>query len=133
MLSLPKSTTNGNGHAGTVNGRGLARRRLTPEQWIDLAADLACGQYKFEPSLLQISRLFGVPVHHLRDELKRRSAAQDAAATDRWLQQSEAEQVNAEADAIVTAWDLASPAGRDAAIRTLSPSTVWDAIAPVVA
>jgi hypothetical protein len=99
MLSLPKSTTNGNGHAGTVNGRGLARRKLTPEQWIDLAADLACGQYKLEPSLLQISRLCGVPVHHLRDELKRRSAAQDHAAATRWAVQCEAEAENARIDA----------------------------------
>jgi len=38
----------------------------------------------------------------------------------------------AEADAIVAAWDAASTVGRDAAIRTLSPSADWDVIAPVV-
>jgi len=60
------------------------------------------------------------------DRIKAEAAAFDAA-------QAEAEAINAQVDAVVAAWTSASPTVLDAAVRMLSPSAVWDAIAPVVA
>jgi len=60
-----------------------------------------------------------------------RIKAEAAAAFD--AAQAEAEAINAQVDAVVAAWTSASPTVLDAAVRMLSPSAVWDAIAPVVA
>jgi hypothetical protein len=77
MLDIVKLSHNGNGSGQTVSGRGLARRKLTAEQWLDLAADVACGQRPFAPSLAQIAALFRVSILELREELKQRAAAAD--------------------------------------------------------
>jgi hypothetical protein len=132
LLDIVKFPTNGNGHAGTISGRGLARRKLSREQRISLAADLACGRQHLDPSLTQVAALLGVTVVQIRDELKARSTADADLEAARWFAQCEAEVANAEADAIVTEWTSASPVARDAAIRILGPATVWDVIVPVV-
>lgn len=45
---------------GSVSGRGFAHRKLSLEQGVRLAADVATGQRRFEPSsLAQLSSLFG--------------------------------------------------------------------------
>jgi hypothetical protein len=44
---------------GSVSGRGFAHRKLSLEQSVGLAADVATGQRRFEPSLAQLSSLFG--------------------------------------------------------------------------
>jgi hypothetical protein len=118
MLNIIPRHGNGSG-SNAVSGRGLLRRKLTPEQKIGLAADLATGQYKFEPSLLQLSDLFDVPVHHLRDELKRRSVALDDAAAERWAVQCEAEAIDAEADALAAVWNGAPSDVQYAAVQII--------------
>jgi len=60
---------------GLVSGRGLAHRKLDPDQNVALAADVATGERPFQPSLAQISLLFGVSLVRLREELKARAAA----------------------------------------------------------
>jgi hypothetical protein len=119
MLDIVKFPTNGNGRAGRVSGRGLARRKLSREQRIGLAADLACGRQHLDPSLTQVAALLGVTVQQIRAELKNRSATADDAEALRWLAQCEAETANADADAIVDAWTRASALGREAAVRVI--------------
>jgi hypothetical protein len=132
---------NGNG-AGSVNGRGLGRRKLTPAQKISLAADLATGQQSLAPSLCQVSALTGVPLWRLSQELKARTR-QEVARAQRETEQREAEQrlqaqaeaeaLNAEVTAIVMAWDSAAPEAREEAVRVIGVAAVWDTVARVVA
>jgi hypothetical protein len=134
-------TRNGNG-ADSVNGRGILRRKMTPEQRVSLAADIAVGLTPFALSLKQTAAVTGVPVAKLRAELKARTAQQDY---NQWLDeldrqdveklqaQTEAETINDQADAIVTAWFAAHPYANEVAIRLLGPAAVWDVLARVVA
>jgi hypothetical protein len=88
------------------------RRRLEAEKAAEAAA-------AFEVAKIEAARIEA-------ERIEAEAAAFDAA-------QAEAEQINAQVDAVVAVWTSASPAVLDAAVRTLSPSAVWDAIAPVVA
>jgi hypothetical protein len=65
----------GNGSV-LVNGRGIRQRKLSREQAVALAADLATGEKPFRPSLTQAcSAVNNVPVTAVRAEIKRRAAA----------------------------------------------------------
>src|SRR6516225_3774808 len=69
----------GNGHGngsepGSVNGRGLAHRKLSYSERVALAADVATRVRRFEPSLGQLSSLFHVNVAAVRAEIKARAA-----------------------------------------------------------
>jgi hypothetical protein len=142
MLDIVKSSPNGN---GAINGRGLARnkRRLWIGERIRLAADVASRRRSFDPSLGQLSSLFDVSVVDLRAELKAREARQrllaerderERQAAERWAAiQAEAEAVNVGADAIVAAWNTATPEAREAAVRTIGVANVWEIVAKVVA
>jgi hypothetical protein len=116
----------------TVGGRGILRRKLSTEERVELATDVALGLVTVTPSITQAAALVGAPLHRVEEEIKRADAEYRAKAEARAAVQEEAEAVHAEADRIVAAWDLASPAGRDAAVRMLSPSAMWDVIAPIV-
>jgi len=134
MLDIVKSTLNGNG-LDSINGRGLERRKLTLDQRIDLAADLACGQQHLHPSIRHVAALLKVLPLQVSERLKAR-AQQEAewrAAEARWRSQEEAEAVNAEAEILADAWRSVSPESREVAIRLLGPGAVWDALARVVA
>ena len=134
MLDIVKSTLHGNGSAA-INGRGLERRKLTVDQRIDLAADLACGQQHLHPSIRHVAALLKVLPLQVSERLKAR-AQQEAewrAAEARWRSQEEAEAVNAEAEMLAATWRSVSPESREVAIRLLGPGAVWDALARVVA
>ena len=127
MLDIVKSSSNGNG-LNSINGRGLARRHLTVDQRIDLAADLACGQQHLHPSIRHVPALLKVLPLQVSERLKAR-AQQEA----EWRSQEEAEAVNAEAEILADTWRSISPESREVAIRLLGPGAVWDVIARVVA
>jgi hypothetical protein len=132
MLDIVKLSHSGNRSGQTVSGRGLARRKLSHEQRIGLAADLVCGCQHLDPSCAQAAALLGVTVVQTRDELKARSAVADDASAARWLAQLEAEAANEQADDIVQAWSRGSLTARDAATRILGPAEVWDVLARVI-
>jgi len=122
MLDITKLPSNDNG-LNPVGGRGLARRKLTPDERAKLAAAVASGERTFDPSFAQIAALFHVPVTRLRAALKAR--AEEVTVEDVAAVQFEAEAVNNQADLIIEAWDFASPTARDAAVRVIGPSAVW--------
>ena len=133
MLNIVKSTLNGNG-LDSVNGRGLGRRKLTLDQRIDLAADLASGRRLLHPSIKSTAASLKITPAQVSERLRAR-ARQEAewrAAEARWRVQNEAEAVNAEADRIVSAWRLSSPEAREAAFRTIGASEIWDILARIV-
>ena len=127
---------NGNGNGSTpINGRGISRRKLTPVQRAALAADLAVGTVHFTPSLMQAAAAAGTSVPQLRKELaaRERAEAERRDIEQRLNLQTEAEAVNAQADAIAAAWQAASPMVREAVVRTVGADAMWEALACVVA
>jgi len=142
MLDILSVSPSYNGQE-PVRGRGLARRKLTLEELIGLAADVAARQRAFEPSLGQVADLFGVTTSQIRAELKARA---EAAQYLRWLeaedaeisaqlrvdQQTEAEKANEDADHLIAAWNAISPSAREAAFRVIGPAAVWDVLATIV-
>ena len=113
MLYIPP-TANVNGSC--ISGRGLARRRLSSKQRIELAADLACGELQLHPSLAQASSLVGVSQTKVRKELKARATARVAEPVAN----------------LVTAWNSATEDQRAEAIEVIGVGVVWDAIASVI-
>jgi hypothetical protein len=142
MLDIVKNSQNHNGNGSdAINGRGLAHRKLTHAQRCSLAADVALGQLQLDLSLGQIADLLRITPAQLREELKLRTAQRDC---DQWMDelerrdierlqvQIEAETINDQADAIVTAWFAAHPYANEVAIRLLGPTSVRDVLARVV-
>ena len=134
MLDIVRSTPNGNG-LDSVNGRGLERRKLTLDQRIDLAADLASGRRLLHPSIKSTAASLKITPAQVSERLRAR-ARQEAewrAAEARWRVQNEAEAVNTAVDSIVSEWRLSSPEAREAAFRTIGASEIWDVLARIVA
>jgi hypothetical protein len=69
----------------SVRGRGLRHRKLTPQERIALAADVAMGKRPFEPSLAQSCSLLNVSIAAVRAEIKARGIA-GALVTDWHIQ-----------------------------------------------
>ena len=134
MLDIVKSTLNGNG-LGSINGRGLARRHLTVDQRIDLAADLACGQQHLHPSIKSTAALLRVTPTQVSGRLRARAQREVEwrEAERRRQVQNEAEAANVAADRIVSEWRLSSPEAREAAFRIIGAAKIWDVLARVVA
>src|SRR5262245_60573955 len=135
MLDICKSTLNGNGNS--INGRGQARHRhrLSVEQRIERAADLASGVQHLHPSIKDSAALYAVLPLQVSECLKVR-AQQEAewrAAEARWRSQEEAETINAAAEILATTWRSVAPESREVAIRLLGPGAVWDVLARVIA
>jgi hypothetical protein len=128
------SFTNGNGHA-PVSGRGSLRRKLTPQQRVALAVDIATGAVPFAPSFKQTAAAVGTTPYRMRQERKARAQreAERRAAEARQRSQAEAEAVDAGAEILADTWRSVSPESREVAIRLLGPGAVWDAIARVIA
>src|SRR5262249_37678566 len=59
----------------SVNGCGVKHLKLSSQERIALAADIATGVRPFEPSLTQTCVVLDIPVAAVRGEIKRRSAA----------------------------------------------------------
>jgi len=133
MLDIVRSTPNGNG-LDSVNGRGLERRKLTLDQRVDLAADLASGRRLLHPSIKSTAASLKITPAQVSERLRAR-ARQEAewrAAEARWRVQNEAEAVNTAVDSIVSEWRLSSPEAREAAFRTIGASEIWDILARIV-
>jgi hypothetical protein len=130
MLSILGCNHNG---SDNVNGRGLARRKLTLEQRISLGADLACGDCQLAPSLGQVATLLKVTAAELRAELKARARRKaEWLEADRWWRIcEEAEELNAEVDVLVDAWRLVSTEARELAVRIIGIPEVWNVVADV--
>jgi hypothetical protein len=124
MLDIIKSSPicNENG-AGEINGRGARRRKLTPEQRVSFAADIALGLTPFAPSS-QTAATTGVSPYSIRKELKARAAAAERERCAEYSRQGTLP--------IVSAWDHATAQGRAEAIRLIGPANVWGVLATVV-
>ncbi len=119
MNALLNATSHVNGDR-PVNGRGLGHLKLTENELVRLAADMATGTRPFQPSMVQVNLLTGVPVAKIRAEIKSRAAQHE----NGWLK---------ETDAIVHAWDTASSDdARREAFRMIGPARVWDVLASVI-
>jgi len=116
---------NGGNGVTAVNGRGVRRRKLTLEQRIGLATDVALGLTPFAPSIGQAATAFGVSPYNVRHELKARAAAKKDAERQAALAREGTKD-------IVEAWDTASDWGREEAIRVLGVADVWDVLARIV-
>jgi len=138
MNTLLKSSAHGNGVA--VNGRGLAHRKMSVEERIRLAADLAVGQVRLEPSLAQAAELCGVTTPQIRQELKARAEEQpdfltllvEGTAQALADQQAEAEHANEEADQLIAAWNATPPEAREAAVCAVGVDHVLDVIGAIL-
>jgi hypothetical protein len=115
------SPVNGNGGPPVVNGRGLARRRLSLDEQVQLAADLATGKQLFLPSMAQACMHVGVPQKAVVAELRARAARKNGHSPKDL------------AAAIVEAWNEASEYELEVAVRTIGVGEVWNVIARVVA
>src|SRR5215831_16032715 len=115
MLDIVKSIPNGNGSAA-INGRGLRRRKLTLDQRIDLAADIASGRRLLHPSIKSTAASLKITPAQVSERLKARAQAerrwQEAEA--RWRVQNEAEAINAEAEILADTWRSITPESREA-------------------
>src|SRR5262249_61460779 len=120
MLDILKSSLNGNGSAA-INGRGLERRKLTVDQRIDLAADLACGQQHLHPSIKSTATLLKVTPLQVSERLKWRTQreARRREAERRVRVQEEAERVNAEAEILAATWRSTSAEALEAAVQMI--------------
>jgi hypothetical protein len=112
----------GNGSV-PISGRGLPHRKLSLEERIGMAADLALRQCHIEPSKTQAAQLLGVTVQQLRSELKAR-ARREAQAQE--IQPHEAEV--ADLDSAVRWWLRAPDAERVAFVQCVGIDPVWRAI-----
>src|SRR5215831_6974650 len=117
MLDIIKNSATRNGNGSAVGGRGLLRRRLTRQQRISLAADLALGLAHIEPSMKQSAATVGVRPDEVRAELKMRTKAREAMerADREAAVLDEAYAVNM----LIEAWRVASPKAREVAVQTL--------------
>jgi hypothetical protein len=122
MNALLNATAHVNGDQPTINGRGLPHLKLTDDEMVRLAADMATGTRPFRPSLVQTNVLTGVSVAAIRQEIKARAAhnGNGKPPKDRVA-------------AIVEAWDLASEFEREVAVHALGVRVVWDVISRIVA
>ena len=120
----------------TLDGRGQARHRhrLSVEQRIERAANLASGVQHLHPSIKDSAALYAVLPLQVSERLKVRAQreVERREAECRWRAQEEAEAVNAEAEILADTWRSVSPESREVAIRLLGPAAVWDALAHVI-
>ena len=120
----------------TLDGRGQARQRhrLSLEQRIERAANLASGVQHLHPSIKDSAALYAVLPLQVSERLKMRAQREMEwrEAECRWRAQEEAEAVNAEAEILADTWRSVSPESREVAIRLLGPAAVWDALAHVI-
>jgi hypothetical protein len=134
-----KAHQNGN-DSGAVNGRGLRHRKMSRNQALELAADIATGR-PFVPSLHHLADIFGVPVGSLSKAVKARAAAQEAEVAseeaDRYvelpLELDRLGRLDREKGwALVHAWYLASSEVRESFVREVGVDAVWDVIARLI-
>jgi transcriptional regulator with XRE-family HTH domain len=86
MPHIVQNSSNGNNGSTALSGRGLPHRKLSLEERIGIAADLALRQCHIEPSKTQAAQLLGVTTFQLRAELKARAAR----SAQQWAAESEA-------------------------------------------
>jgi hypothetical protein len=131
-----------NGNGSAVNGRGLRHRKMSRDEAVELAADIAAGR-PFVPSLHHLADIFGVPVGSLSKAVKARTAAQEAASSEEAEEAGHYVEIPPELDrlgrldqekgwALVHAWYLASSEVREGFVREVGVDAVWDVIARLI-
>jgi hypothetical protein len=73
MNALLNTVSPVNGCDRPVNGRGLGHLKLTDDELVRLAADMATGTRPFQPSVVQTTLLTGVSAAAIRAEIKARA------------------------------------------------------------
>jgi hypothetical protein len=116
MNALLNATSHVNG-VRPVNGRGLAHLKLTDDDLVRLAADMATGTRPFQPSVAQTALLTGVPVAAIRQEIKARAAQHENGQGIR---------------AFVESWEHLSEEARQEAFRLIGPGEIWDTLSSVI-
>ena len=114
-MAFTNFTENGN---GSISGLSLAHRKLSTRERVQLAADVATGVYRYDPTKAEIAASFKVHPSQLSRELREREQ-QEAAQRDRdsWA-----------VDCIVVGWNSASDAAVDEAVRKIGIARVFDAV-----
>jgi hypothetical protein len=115
MLQIHSENQSVNG-SKPVNGRGLQRRKLSDDEIVKLAVDLATGVRSFQPSIEQACALTGAPRRAVAAEIKSRRQNGHTSA----------------AQALVQAWNDASDCDREIAVDTIGVANVWDVIARII-
>jgi hypothetical protein len=107
-------------NGSAINGRGVKHLKLSREELIALAADVASGVRPIDLSLAQTCAVFDVPPAAVGAELKARAATNG----------------NGHAPDIekrfVETWDLLSDAQRRKMFQKIGPAEVWDILSSVV-
>jgi hypothetical protein len=116
LLSGNFPTVNGS----AINGRGVKHLKLSRQELIALAADVASGVRPLDLSLDQTCMVFGLPVAPVRAELKVRAANGNG---------NGAKDIEKR---FVETWELLSHAQRKRVIQIVGVAEVWDVLANVV-
>ena len=119
MNALLNATSPVNGGLPVVNGRGLPHLRLTEDELVRLAADLATGRRPLQPSVAQTTLLTGVSATKIRAEIKARAAQAKVQEAD-------------EIEWTVESWSRLSEQARQEVFRVIGPARVWDTLAGVI-
>jgi len=110
-------STNGNGN-GSISGRSLAHQKLSFRERLTLAADVATGVYRYDPTKAQIASSFKVHPSQLSRELREREGREAARRDhDNWA-----------VDHIVMGWDSASESALDEAVLKIGLARVYDVL-----
>jgi hypothetical protein len=104
----------------SINGRGIPHLKLTRQERIALAADVASGVQHVDLSLAQTCAILGVSPAAVRAELKARVATG-----------GNGHAVDIEKKFVET-WDLLSDAQRRKMFQKIGPAEVWDILSSVV-
>ena len=109
-------TENGN---GSISGLSLAHRKLSTRERVQLAADVAAGVYRYDPTKAEIAASFKVHPSQLSRELREREGREVAQRDrDSWA-----------VDCIVTGWNSAPDSALDDAVRKIGLARVYDVVA----
>jgi hypothetical protein len=104
---------NGN---GSISGLSLAHRKLSARERVQLAADVASGVYRYDPTNAEIAASFKVHPSRLSRELKGREEREAARHySDDWA-----------VDHIVMGWNAASESALDKAVLKIGLARVYD-------
>jgi hypothetical protein len=106
---------NGN---GSISGLSLAHRKLSVRERVQLAADVATGVYRYDPTKAEIAATFRVHPSQLSRELKEREGREAAQRdSDNWA-----------VEHIVMGWNSASESALDEAVLKIGLAHVYDVL-----
>jgi hypothetical protein len=99
---------------GSISGLSLAHRKLSTRERVRLAADVASGVYRYDPTKTEIAESFKIHPSQLSRELKEREEREAAQRnSDSWA-----------VDHIVMGWSSASEAALNEAVLKIGLARV---------